>query len=297
MEENYNLAKWLNNDLSDAELKEIQQDDDFMLLEKIKTHSSLLEASAFNKQKMLSEILATKKEPKVVPLYKNTLLKIAAIIVLCFGFLFSLYQFNNETILASSKMNVTLPDNSLVALNENASVEYNKLFWSFNRKVNLNGEAYFKVQKGEKFQVITQNGTVSVLGTQFNVKAKNEIFEVTCYEGKVKVEASNQTSILTKGMVVSLNQNKLATSTTTLAQPSWKNEAVEITFENEKLNVILTEIEKNYNVKITTNASSEQTFTGKIPTHDLDVALQIIASTYHLEILTNDSKEYELKVQ
>lgn len=297
MEEDYKLAKWLNNEFSDAELQEFQHDEDFALLNQIKEHTALLKPSDFNEQKMLSEILATKKEAKIVPLYKNALFKIAAVIALCFGFLFSLYQFNNETILASGKMNVTLPDNSLVALNENASIEYNKLFWNFNRKVNLNGEAYFKVQKGEKFQVITQNGTVSVLGTQFNVKTENETFEVSCYEGKVKVEASNQTSILTKGMVVSLNQHKLAPSTTTLTEPSWKNEAIEMTFENENLNAILAEIEKNYNVKITTNSTTEQTFTGKIPTRDLDVALQIIASTYHLEILTNNSNEYELKVK
>ena len=57
-----------------------------------------------------------------------------------------------------------------------------------------------------------------------------------------------------------------------------------IAFKKENLRNILDEIQRQYNVSIEVKAKySSELFTGKIPTNNLDVALQIIATTYHLE--------------
>ena len=46
--------------------------------------------------------------------------------------------------------------------------------WKNERSVNLDGEGFFKVAKGSKFDVETSAGTVSVVGTQFNVKNRKD---------------------------------------------------------------------------------------------------------------------------
>jgi transmembrane sensor len=41
--------------------------------------------------------------------------------------------------------------------------------WSKERTLSLEGEAFFEVQKGSKFSVVTSDGIVEVLGTSFDV--------------------------------------------------------------------------------------------------------------------------------
>jgi Fe2+-dicitrate sensor, membrane component len=65
-----------------------------------------------------------------------------------------------------------------VNLNSSSQLSYSKNKWDSKREVTLNGEAFFKVSKGSTFDVITLNGKVSVLGTQFNVKQRENYFEV-----------------------------------------------------------------------------------------------------------------------
>jgi len=55
------------------------------------------------------------------------------------------------------------------------------------RIIHLEGEATFKVLKGNSFTVLTPFGKVEVLGTVFTVKAANGLLNVQCSEGKVRV--------------------------------------------------------------------------------------------------------------
>ena len=64
MEENYKLAKWLNNEMTDMELQEFQSEPDYHLYEKIKKYSSELETPSFDSQIMLNNVLSAKKEDK-----------------------------------------------------------------------------------------------------------------------------------------------------------------------------------------------------------------------------------------
>ena len=71
---------------------------------------------------------------------------------------------------------INLTDGTIVRLNSESSLKYKRNFNSGSRIVNLSGEGYFKVVKGNyPFTVNTQYGTVTVLGTKFNIHARNEI--------------------------------------------------------------------------------------------------------------------------
>ena len=298
MEENYVLAKWLNDEITDAELKEFKLNDDYHLYEKIKNYSASLETPSFNENELLSTILSSKKSTtKVISFYNNWFVKIAAILVLAFGLLFTFNTFSKEEFIAKNgeKNNFLLPDNSQVFLNSGSQIEYKNWNWKDNRTLNLTGEAYFKVAKGKKFEVKTSLGKVTVLGTQFNVKARKNRFDISCFEGKVKVNYNNKEIILTKGKTVSFeNNNKIIDKNITNTNPFWQNN--EMAFQYDKIDTIVEEIQRNYAVTIDfSKIKSDQLFTGKIPMNDINVALKIIASSYHLQIkkVTNSNYIFE----
>lgn len=298
MEENYKLAKWLDGEMTDAELKEFQADPNFPLYEKIKLYSSQLETPSFDENKILNSVLETKKQtPKVVTLKPNWFMRIAAVLVIGFGLFFSYNTFTPSTELAENGKQTTflLPDNSEVVLNSGSQIDYSKWNWDDNRKLELNGEAYFKVAKGKKFEVNTNLGKVSVLGTQFNVKARKDRFDVVCFEGKVKVNFNAQEVILTPGQMVSFEGNeRIVNKTISDAKPVWLSK--ELSFEKEKLTAVLEEIQRQYNVTIDAkNIKSDQLFTGKIPSNNIDVALKTITSIYHLNYSKSTNSNYVIE--
>ncbi|TDP57361.1 FecR family protein [Flavobacterium dankookense] len=286
MEENYKLSKWLNDEMSAEELSEFQADKDFAIFEKIKKYSSELETPAFDEQKMLSKIVTSpKKEVKIIPLFKNWMVRVAAILLIGMGLLFTFRNVASSTEFADYGVQNTfsLPDNSEVVLNSGSEIQYKKWNWDNNRSLNLEGEAFFKVAKGKKFEVNTTVGKVTVLGTQFNVKQRGNYFDVSCYEGKVKVNFGNNEFILTKGMSVAVRDGKtIPIPTKNNLKPEWLEQ--EMVFHQESLPSIVAEFERHFNIELELNATGNgQLFTGTIPAKNSDTALQILCTTYHLK--------------
>ena len=82
---------------------------------------------------------------------------------------------------------VELPDGSLVSLNKESSISYSNSFDP--RIVKLTGEAFFSVTEGDNpFQVVTENGEVTVLGTEFNVSSRLDKIVVEVKNGEVKLK-------------------------------------------------------------------------------------------------------------
>jgi len=285
MKKNDLLARWLNDDLSEKELSEFKANPDFEKYQKIKNYTDHLEVDDLDENDMLSNILQHKKAtPKVIPLYKKWIFRAAAIFVLALGITFVMKNFVRYTETASfgEKTTFSLPDNSEVVLNSGSEINYKKWNWDSNRRLELEGEAYFRVSKGRRFEVQTNLGKVSVLGTQFNVKARKNRFGVMCYEGRVKVNYANTQIILTRGQSVTFKNGKQFSSAVKSSKPEWIDN--QICFNKENIKSLLDEVQRQYNITIELNAKDTTSlFTGKLPTKDLDVALQIISTTYHLK--------------
>ena len=284
MEENYLLAKWLNNEMTAAELAIFMASEEYAQYEKIKKYSAQLIVEDFDEQKVLETVLKQKKKtPKVVLWNSNWYAKIAAVLVIALGVIFAINNFSTERQYANNgeKRTFLLPDNSEVVLNSGSEIKYKTRNWVTNRKLKLNGEAYFRVAKGKKFEITTELGKVFVLGTQFNVKSRKNRFEVICFEGRVKVNYNDKQIILTHGQAVTFENSKQTNTTVELDQPEWINN--KISFEKENLDTVLDEIQRQYNITIKVKSNhSDVLFTGKIPTDNLDTTLQIIATTYNL---------------
>jgi transmembrane sensor len=88
------------------------------------------------------------------------------------------------------RSHVVLPDGTNLWLNAGSHLRYSIPFTRENREVELSGEAFLDVVKNEKspFVVRTENTSVEVLGTQFNVNAypETEQIQIALKEGKVK---------------------------------------------------------------------------------------------------------------
>lgn len=83
-----------------------------------------------------------------------------------------------------------LPDGTKVWLNSSSSLKYPSFFDGNTREVFLDGEAYFDVQpdKQKKFIVHTENTSISVYGTEFNVDAysNNNFVTTTLISGSIE---------------------------------------------------------------------------------------------------------------
>jgi ferric-dicitrate binding protein FerR (iron transport regulator) len=191
---------------------------------------------------------------------------------------------------AGEKKEVVLPEESEVILNAESSITYRDKSFDQDRELYLEGEAFFKVQKGSTFTVHTDYGTVTVLGTNFNVIARDGRFEVSCFTGKVKVETSSKDQqIITAGESATRNKSntKLDRSTFDViaATPEWMEG--KFSYENQPLPDVIHELERQYDIKVRLEPGLEDLkYTGLFESGDLDTALYLITWPLHLKSST-----------
>jgi ferric-dicitrate binding protein FerR (iron transport regulator) len=149
-----------------------------------------------------------------------------------------------------------LPDGSTAEMNAGSILKYKPFWWYFNREVEFEGEAFFKVRKGEKFEVVSHLGRTSVLGTSFNIYARKGNYTVTCYTGKVRVvsienghsldiEPREQASINRDG-TMKLSQVEMVSE-----EAPWMNDM--FFFTATPISLVFEEIERQYGITIDTH--------------------------------------------
>ncbi|WBU88362.1 FecR family protein [Cellulophaga omnivescoria] len=295
MQENY-LAKWLNNELTEEEIIQFKKTEEYTSYHKIITASNNLQAPEFDQEKALQAInnkRNTIKETKVVklnPLKKYISIAAAVLLICSLGYFYTTtldqtistdYAQNNEFV---------LPDNSEVILNAESKIAYNKNSWDKKRDVSLEGEAFFKVAKGEKFTVTTNQGIISVLGTQFNVETRTNFFEVTCYEGLVNVNYNGKDYKVPGGTsFMVINGNVAPLSHVKTLVPSWTlNES---TFKSIPLEFVFNELQRQFNLTVTTkNVNTKQLYTGSFNNKDLELALKSISIPSKISYTLEENK-------
>lgn len=188
------------------------------------------------------------------------------------------------------KIEELLPDGSIVTLNAGSQVEYSKQTFSNNRSIQLEGEAYFEVQKGASFVVNTQMGKVEVLGTSFNVYARSGILSVACTSGKVKVSNASKTfaKILLPGESIELDQDKETKSNFT-QRHLWRKQKLE--YSGADASTVIADIERQFDLKIELKSSNTMgLFSGVIPLQNLEDALESFTWPLRLKYKINGNK-------
>jgi len=220
-----------------------------------------------------------------------TIAAIAASIILP---LFIFLGDSNKIIRATSgeQLSYNFPDQSSAQLNSGSSIEYNPQNWETKREVVLKGEAFFEVEKGTTFEVVTNNGSVIVLGTSFNVYTRGKRFKVSCLTGKVEVKTEQHTLVLKPGDAVFLNpDNKRLEPSNILDDHKVDWLEGEYYFENVPLSKVFEEMERQFNVDIKLDRSvKNSTFTGYFMAENIDTALYQVCWPMNLESNKNNSK-------
>ncbi len=213
-------------------------------------------------------------------------LKIAAIFILAFGSFYFLVP-RNETIIEpeiemqtvyvpeGQRAEIFLADGTKVWLNAKTSLSFPNRFTGGERRVELDGEAYFDVEKdtSRQFIVSCKDYRVKVLGTEFNIKAyrQNDYFETALMRGSVEVESAlnHEKVLLTPKRYVYTKEGKLMLADLkSIDQFLWR-EGI-IAFENENVKSIFSKLELYYDVKIEVENTRilNYPYTGKFRTKD-----------------------------
>lgn len=283
------ISKWLDNNLNNQELQAFKALEDYDDLVKLHTNLQAFKADEYDTSKELETVLSKitpiaigskKAQPKTY--WVKPFMRIAAILAVCFSLYYYTTLDTTITTALAQKTTIELPDASSVSLNAKSLLTFNKNHWKKEREVELEGEAFFKVAKGSSFSVITKSGIVTVYGTQFNVKQRDNYFEVICYEGLVGVTYNSIETKLNPGdSFLIIDGKTIAKEKENRSTPSWLNN--ESTFKSMPYKTVIAEFERQYNVDITLlGIDSTQLFTGNFTHDNLDVALKSITLPLHV---------------
>lgn len=279
------LRKWLADQLTEEELKAFQESPDYQTNLAVIEYAKKFKAPEFSPSQSLSTLLKKSKDSaaKSRKLWPTRMLRIAAA-VLVVVFVYFLYPGNNQVNISTStgeKTTIELPDASLVRVNAGSDISFNKTTWKLRKKIQLEGEAYFEVVKGGRFNVITSDGVVSVLGTKFNVKQRSQFFEVQCFEGVVEVTANQFEEILRAGHSLRVIDGHLSLGDNATREPQWTSNIS--AFSNTPLNQVLAELERQYGITIVVKGvDTQRLFTGGFDHQHLENALVAITEPLNL---------------
>ena len=150
---------------------------------------------------------------------------------------------------------VTLADGSRVWLNAGTRLTYPIAFVGKERRVRLDGEGYFEVERDESKPFIVEiNGMeVKVLGTSFNLRsfAADNRSTATLVSGKIEVKTPTQRIELLPNQQADLlvGENKLAVrEVDAVAYSAWTKGR--FVFRRERLETILDDVSRWYNVTV-----------------------------------------------
>lgn len=200
---------------------------------------------------------------------------------------------------AGQRACLTLQDGTEVWLNAKSKLVYPARFTGKERKVAVEGEAFFSVSKdsARPFIVSASGVNMKVLGTQFNVFCypEAEYVETSLLEGSVYVSFSGKEK---EGVLLRPNQQVIAAKGKMTVNPIrlydhflWREGVY--AFENEPLINILKKLELYYDVKIIVKDPSmfKETYTGKFRQRDsLDDIFKILQQIQSFKIRRDTEK-------
>ena len=193
------------------------------------------------------------------------------------------------------RQKVIFSDSSWVILNAQSTMKYPVAFRGEERKVYVEGEAYFEVTRDEEhpFIVSVKNFDVRVLGTSFNVMSYDDEFasSVTLLSGKVETTSGHDTVRLSPGEQVSItSDNRMTVQKTDInVVVSWMDG--KFGFSNERLDVIMRKICRWYDVEVLYAVPEirERRFTGA-PANNMPLKelLEALSTTTNLQFSLQD---------
>lgn len=202
------------------------------------------------------------------------------------------------------RSSILLRDGSKVSLNSETKITYDENFGIDNRRIYLEGEAFFEVAKDEDlpFVVTSKNLITRALGTSFNVRdyGDEDSASIALATGKVKVKRSQNPTkkfkiFLNPNEQVILNKSSQKWSKTSFEPEkvlSWKDS--NLNFEDMSLARIIKTLERWYDVKIKVRGEGIEKLmyegTGIFQKQSLENVLDTLGYTMGFESSINDKQ-------
>lgn len=222
-------------------------------------------------------------------------------------------EYNSLSTARGQRTRLRLPDGSLVFLNAGSSLRYPTSFTALkNRQVDLEGEAFFQIEKDEAhpFIVKTKGQHVTVLGTHFNIKAYKEEASVitTLLEGSVRVNFQAATwndngkviyddeIVLSPGQESLLQGESISIAKANLEENmAWKEG--DFIFTEKGIESIMRDIARWYNIQIVYEGSIPTgTFSGNVSrSKNISQILRALESTKLVHFKVEGRKVYVSK--
>jgi|AntRauTorckE5430_2_1112549.scaffolds.fasta_scaffold07948_3 ferric-dicitrate binding protein FerR (iron transport regulator) len=183
-----------------------------------------------------------------------------------------------------------LPDGSMVTLNAQSSISYEPEEWLSARRVELTGEAFFEVKKGPPFLVKSPYGDVQVMGTSFNVDARQGRFAVACYTGSVRVVAGSSSEVLSPSERVLSKGNLFRVDTFDYKKEAAWRDGMHY-FEATDLKTVFAELERQFEVRVKLpEGLNKREYSGFFESGDLEAALQAVCWPMDLDFQVNGAR-------
>ena len=255
------------------------------------------EALAQIKAKIAAQPISAEPKHRLNPRNIYWFSSVAAMLLLFIGS-WMLWHQNKPTDVIAEKgkhLEYQLPDGSLVSMNADSKINFQESKFNKNRYLSLEGEAFFKVKKGKSFTVHTQFANIKVLGTSFNIMARESTFKVSCVTGKVMVYSVNQSIIIYPGESIVVANNKLT---------KFKDKNIDLVsnwcigkfyYENIALNLVFKELERQFNVNFVLPDTENKFFTGEFTNKTLADALDIVCIPMNLSYEIDGSNKVFIK--
>jgi len=192
---------------------------------------------------------------------------------------------------------VVLQDGTHIYLNSESQITFPSRFSLKERRIHLEGEAYFEVTKNthRPFIVEMDHASVTVLGTRFNAQTyANQPVQVTLDEGSVRFSAPDIEDIMLKpGEMVNYDVQLAKAEVKKVALQTagvWRNHRIEMT--NMPLADVIALLERNYNVNFTVHGKKcyQHSFTISMDDYNLKLVLKRLDRLSPLSFKYNEQK-------
>ena len=157
---------------------------------------------------------------------------------------------------AGEKKTVILPDNTKVMLNSGAKLMLSDDFNETERRVDLDGEAFFDVARNPEklFIVCCRDNEYIVRGTSFNVSSYvNDRFSiVTLHTGRLEARVHDDVIMLKPGdeLRIDRNMNQITKQTVDISNSAKWRDSGQLSFSSLPLKYVANQVSHKYNVKI-----------------------------------------------
>jgi ferric-dicitrate binding protein FerR (iron transport regulator) len=197
------------------------------------------------------------------------------------------------------KIQVTLPDGSIVVLNGNSTLRYSKWKADEDRFVWLDGEAYFSVKHTENHNRFIVNSPdslrVEVLGTKFTVNNHTGETNVVLREGKVRLEKASHTFVMKPNEMARysrVSKTFVKHEVNATQEVSWKDNI--LIFHDETLQSIANRLKSTHGINIIfkNKAHTSEVFNGSIPGDSVELLFEKMENLYDINVRRDDDGNY-----